>query len=468
MSSVAELIGLERSEQHYQISAAQKILAYFLSLLKPFTTAVTDSLGELQNEVLLPSKPLFDFLRRHAARQAHEFQKSYVSTIRWYYETGFRRYIRALEKMRIRGMEKNEPIGEVTLGSKNSLALLARKNSIVPGASSRTARVVPPTSLGFAGIPGPGIALAHMANDPTYRPSPEALFRSVAIVLMDSAETEYSFLSNFFGQHSTLSVTTPRPEAPAFFSPTPSEHPRDDADGGESVVESELGKTSMTGSLLSKEERGDILRKTVVEGLWKSVLEPAQEYSRNFISALLEPTSPPTPVSMLCMVRLHEAVVASLVDGGRCPPMESFLIGVRMALWPTFSKVMNVQIDSVRKINGAGTSVVGAFTKAIGATTVKDSAVQIIALRYTDLFNTFIALSGEQDEEMVFGSLLRLRNEVDRLLVTQAAKIPDRQKQQAFLSTHYEELLQGLSAGISTHPRCQMELSHFREIARKV
>ena len=41
--------------------------------------------------------------------------------------------------------------------------------------------------------------------------------------------------------------------------------------------------------------------------------------------------------------------------------------------------------------------------------------------------------------------LLRLRNEVDKLLTYQASKIADPEKQRAFLATHYEELLRALS-----------------------
>lgn len=42
-------------------------------------------------------------------------------------------------------------------------------------------------------------------------------------------------------------------------------------------------------------------------------------------------------------------------------------------------------------------------------------------------------------------SLLRLRQELDKLLTFQASKISTPDKQRAFLVTHYEELLQGLS-----------------------
>lgn len=113
--------------------ASQKILNYLLAALKPYSLSVTASLIFLQSTILLPVKPLFDFLRRHSARQAHEFQKAYTSTIRWFYETGFRRYVRALETIRLRSVERLEDLGVVTSGSEASLGTLpscfARQNA---------------------------------------------------------------------------------------------------------------------------------------------------------------------------------------------------------------------------------------------------------------------------------------------------------------------------------------------------
>lgn len=83
-----------------------------MGLLKPYTTSVALPLDALQ-DALLPLKPLFDFLRRHSARQAHDFQKGYSQTIRWYYETAFRRYVRSLESVRVKSVTKSELIGAV-------------------------------------------------------------------------------------------------------------------------------------------------------------------------------------------------------------------------------------------------------------------------------------------------------------------------------------------------------------------
>lgn len=54
-----------------------------------------------QNSVLMKYRPFFYFLQRHAGKTAHEVQKVYINTSRWYYETGFRRYVRALDNAKI-------------------------------------------------------------------------------------------------------------------------------------------------------------------------------------------------------------------------------------------------------------------------------------------------------------------------------------------------------------------------------
>jgi hypothetical protein len=178
--------------------AAAKILPHLVSLLKPYTVSITPSLPSLHTR-LLALKPLFDFLRRHAARQAHEFQKAYVQTVRWYLETAFRRYVRALEKIRTSStpqqQQSSEPIGIVNAGVDASLgedelslritdasffadvkvwsaALLQQRRSAQQSqARSRSqhandARSSATTvALDHARIDGPNVIQAHQAND---------------------------------------------------------------------------------------------------------------------------------------------------------------------------------------------------------------------------------------------------------------------------------------------------------------
>ncbi|KAH9806668.1 Sac2 family-domain-containing protein [Melampsora americana] len=112
--------------------ASFKIRSFFLNALKPFRTSVSTNLQITQASVFLKHRSLFGFLQRHATRTAHEVQKAYIGTVKWYLETGMRRYVRALEKIRIRGW------------------------------------------INF--IEGPDLILAHMADSNEFKHSPEALF----------------------------------------------------------------------------------------------------------------------------------------------------------------------------------------------------------------------------------------------------------------------------------------------------
>lgn len=68
-----------------------------------------------------------------------------------------------------------------------------------------------------------------------------------------------------------------------------------------------------------------------------------------------------------------------------------------------------------------------------------------------------------------WGSLLRLRNEFDKLLVYQGDKILEDDKKKAFLSTHYDAMLQGISSqsGQVAHPRTQEAMAHYRLLLQK-
>lgn len=102
----------------------------------------------------------------------------------------------------------------------------------------------------------------------------------------------------FFGTHSTLSV--PEARTPSLFSASassvsqPSSRAPSEAgalsavDGAEAIQatrENKVpGKEGVAGSVRSTnagaDEKSDKMARAVVEGLWKSVMEPAQEYTQ--------------------------------------------------------------------------------------------------------------------------------------------------------------------------------------------
>ncbi|BGP52858.1 hypothetical protein JCM8202_003940 [Rhodotorula sphaerocarpa] len=578
---------LDDAAEGLRLTATAKILPHLVSLLRPYTTSIAPSLPLLHTR-LLALKPLFDFLRRHAARQAHEFQKAYAQTVRWYLETAFRRYVRALEKIRTgQPQQASDPIGVVNAGVDASLALLQQRRSAQTQARARPSRGGPSApsatleALKHARIDGNDVIQAHQANDRTFHPPPEELFRSCALVLATNAAAEYAFISTFFGQHSTLEVVGSgtaadgsRAGSGAFRSLrrsttngslasvpiAESEYETSPAGVGagrpgpaglrkrESFMTQDggarrNGTASVAGSAVSASRAAaqeDKVQRVVVEGLWKQVLEPALEYTRDFMHALLDPV-PPAMIPLLAMVRLNDALLTALASPDSspldaraddstqvptasslpaaglppCPALEPHLLAVRMQLLPILSKLMSAHTDSLRRINGSpaagsgagggGGGVGGMFARATAAAgggtggAVKDSVVKVVIGRYAELFHAAVALWNEDldgeglaadaaregdaaaaaaaerrrskpvegDDEMVFASLLRLRREVDKLLVHQASKQSDPAKQRAFMVAHCEELLHDLSAGLTSHARTQAEIAHYRELGRK-
>ncbi|GAA5993730.1 hypothetical protein JCM5350_004808 [Sporobolomyces pararoseus] len=536
---------LDQASEGLRLAATTKISNHLNSLVRPYTTSLS-SLSPLHSS-LLTYKALFDFLRRHSARQAHEFQKNYTNTVRWYHETAFRRYVRSLEGLRTRtstvggnGFKWEELVSTGNEGQA-SLALLNAKRRgggtpVIPSSQAETGLNVSESSrsaifnsrLGLTPPSGEEeaeeeipVITAWQSNDKNLKPTYERLFRSISIVLAHNSSREYQFLDAFFGVHSSLPTHAPPAATPGARSPLGGGLGRmrrldsngsisafsssvrgglpvvgESENGGGDDQQSESGKTvTSTFARSNNQEESEKMRKVLVESLWKSVMEPALEYSYNFIHALLTPPSSPSPLSLISMIRLNNTILSftsSVESSLPCPPLESHLYSIRLLLWPLLTKILDAQIESLKKINGSPSSTASSGVGGLlgrmagtggGGASVKDSTVQAILERYVEWFVTIVEICSKKrdgdgdvevssqemaEDEPVFQLLLRLRTELDRLLVHQSQKIPDPAKQRAFLRAGYQELVTGLSMGFTRHERVQMEIAHYRELGRTV
>ena len=67
----------------------------------------------------------------------------------------------------------------------------------------------------------------------------------------------------------------------------------------------------------------------------------------------------PSVVALLTMIRLTEDVVAEVQKRG-CPPMESYVFGIRLQMWPVFQKVMTEHVEALKKLaEGTGSGYFG-------------------------------------------------------------------------------------------------------------
>jgi len=422
-----------------RIVAATKLRGFFLALFQPIRSSVTTNMQVIQTSVLLKYRPLFAFLQRQAPMVAHEVQRSYVGAARTYYETGFRRYARSLGRIKARSIEKLEPI--VTNERENDVNIDLDR-------------------LAHAKIQGPGVTLAYMADNKAHKAPVEGLLRSLLLVLMDNATAEYTFISTFFTSESALpSRETDNP----LFSPTALLSPergvfterRSNAGsefGGQRERANSVPSTNGLSLAVANEERASS------DTIWKQVLDPVLEYCQVFVRSALDPIPPVIP--LLTMIRLTEDVVAE-VQKRNCPPLESFVFALRLQMWPVFQKAMAEHINSLKKLAEGASS--GYFSRTSNTT---DGTVSNICKRYIVLFNSFLTLTEQEEETMIFSNLLRLRQELAKLIPRHTGQITDSIARATAQSTIYEGLLQGLSKGthLAAHPKSQQEVAYWANL----
>jgi len=322
--------------------------------------------------------------------------------------------------------------------------------------------------LSHARIEGPGATLAYMADDKTFKEDVEALLRSALLVLMDNGTSEYTFVTTFFApEPDPPPVHTPQVVSSHLFSPTSLSAPLpvDDAVStpATDVVPETPRPRERTDSVFSNESLLSVSRlskddQIALSAIWKQIMDPALEHAKTFVQTALDPMPPVVP--LLTMIRLTEEVMGEIQKRG-CQPLETFVFGLRLHMWPLFQKAMTDQIEGLKKVaEGAGG---GYFRRT---TTTSDATITTICKRYVVLFLCLVMLTEHNEETMIFSNLLRLRQELTRLIETHTGKLSETSARARAKSAVYEELLQGLTRAFRAapnHSRAQSELVYWRE-----
>lgn len=423
-----------------RIVAATKLRAFFLALFRPIRGSVTTNMQVIQTSVLLKYTPLFAFLQRQAPNVAHELQRSYVGAARVYYETGFRRYVRSLGWIKARSIEKHA-----------SIVASEREGDLKVDAAH----------LAYAKIEGTGVTLAYMADDKNHKEPVEALLRSLLLVFMDNATAEYTFATAFFSYDATIptgessgSMMSPA----AFLSPDRRTFTEQRSMAGSDYGGQRVRSAGMVSANGLPIDAGQKEAQATVDAIWKQIMDPVLGYCETFVRSVLEPIPPSIP--LLTMIRLTEDVILE-VQKRNCSPVEFFVFGLRLQMWPVFQKSMGEQIDALKKLAEGASS--GYFSRA---PTTTDASVMSICKRYTTLFNSFINLTDQEEETMIFSNLLRLRQELSKLILRHTNGVHDTVAKATAQSTIYEILLQGLSRGthLSAHPKSQQEIAYWANL----
>jgi hypothetical protein len=100
-----------------RLKALTQLPPFLLSLIRPLrspSTGLSTNLAVLQTSLLLKYQPFYAFLFRQSPRLAKQVERGYANAARSYYETGMRRYARALGAIKARTTEKLDLIGVVS------------------------------------------------------------------------------------------------------------------------------------------------------------------------------------------------------------------------------------------------------------------------------------------------------------------------------------------------------------------
>jgi len=160
------------------------------------------------------------------------------------------------------------------------------------------------------------------------------------------------------------------------------------------------------------------------------------------------------------MIRLTEDVLVE-VQKRNCPPVEFFIFGLRLQMWPVFQKLLAEDIESLKKLAEGVSS--GYFSRAV---TTTDIEVSNICKRYTFIFNSFIRLTEQEEETMIFSNLHRLRQELSKLILKHTNTISDVIKKATSLSATYDSVLRDLSER-SAHPKAQQEIAYWSNLGEE-
>ncbi|CAH7689661.1 Sac2 family-domain-containing protein, partial [Phakopsora pachyrhizi] len=431
-----------------RLVSSHKIRSFFINSLDPFRTSINTNLQITQSSILLKYQALFQFLQRHSPKISHDVQKAYVGTARWYFETGLRRYVRALEKIRSRGWTRIGPISQLQnpqFELDSSVVLQSR-------------------------IATSGVILAYMAETANFKQSPETLFRSLSLVVADNSISEFNFVTNFFGQSS--SSTIKRKEKSSNDGHETNRNSKPMLDRKTSVVSSSIGdsESAFNGSgsdattLNQPYKSTRIKSQTAVDLVWKQVIEPVLEYHKMFTTKFSNVNEIPDTTSLYSMIKLNESLLKSISRNlSLSSTFESHLMSIKLQLWPMFQERMNNEIESMNKED-----------------------VRLISKRYVWFFSTIVNMGTRErfrievrgEDLKVLNELAKLRNSLIEVIKVNSDKrfenpreVVDSPKikelKRSFLNSIYGEILHNFTDGNFNlegyNRRCQSEIAYWKE-----
>ncbi|KAK0750999.1 Sac2 family-domain-containing protein [Schizothecium vesticola] len=146
----------------------------------------------IQQQNFLKFKDLFSFLHRHQPVLAGEICLAYMNTMRWYYLNQFTRYEKALGKIKLHTIDKNDVLGHEEV-SRRATVLSVSKLAGPPHDAFNLGR-----RIDILRASNQTALSSYLAEEDPSTHYLETPFRNFNLALVDNATAEYTFLASFF------------------------------------------------------------------------------------------------------------------------------------------------------------------------------------------------------------------------------------------------------------------------------
>ncbi|GKT50192.1 vacuolar protein sorting-associated protein 53 [Colletotrichum spaethianum] len=156
----------------------------------------------IQQQNFLKFKELYAFLHKHHSTLAEEISRAYMNTMRWYYANQFARYQKALEKLKLHIIDKNDVLGHDE-PTRRATVLSATKPAGPPHDAFNLGRRIDLLKTSNAAA-----LSSYLAEEDQTTHYLEVPFRNFNLALIDNATAEYTFLAAYFSPPLSLQAVS--------------------------------------------------------------------------------------------------------------------------------------------------------------------------------------------------------------------------------------------------------------------
>ncbi|KAK0764543.1 hypothetical protein N5P37_003945 [Trichoderma harzianum] len=199
-SAIKKLSGTQQGKASEELGPIlEKLILKAVERIRDFLVAQIKALRSphinaqiIQQQNFLKFKDLYTFLHKHHAALAEEISQAYMNTMRWYYLNQFTRYERALAKLKLHILDKNDVLGQEDATRKTAVLSSSRVAGPPHDAFNLGRRIDMLRTKSTSAIS------SYLAEEDQSTHYLEVPFRNFNLALIDNATAEYTFLAAFF------------------------------------------------------------------------------------------------------------------------------------------------------------------------------------------------------------------------------------------------------------------------------